>query len=232
MCGRYVLRSGARRILDRFGISDAWGESSRSEEWRPRFNVAPGQFAPVVRMRDTRRLDLLRWGLVPAWAHDEANAYRAVNARGETASRLPTFRAAFRSRRCIVPADGFYEWQALPGSRRKQPWYIHPRDGDLLALAGLWERWQPRGAAQALETFTIVTTEANAWMAPVHARMPVILDAAGVAAWLEPRSDPTALQDLLRPAAEDLLERHPVASAVGQPRNDTPALIEPVAPGA
>ena len=233
MCGRYVLRSAPRRILEQFGIADGRGESSRSEEWRPRFNLAPSQFAPVLRLGPAgRSLDLLRWGLVPAWAHDESFAQRTVNARGETVSRLPAFRAAFKARRCIVPADGFYEWQYVPGSSHKQPWYIHRRDGELLAFAGLWEHWQPRGRPEALHSFTIITTEANAWMAPVHARMPAILDAAGVNAWLDPATAPEALQGLLAPAPEDALQRHPVGRAVGNPRHDSPELLEPVEPGA
>ncbi len=233
MCGRYVLKSAPRRILEQFGIADARGETSRSEEWRPRFNLAPGQFAPVLRGDpEGLRMDPMRWGLVPAWAHDESFAQRTVNARGETASRLPAFRAAFKARRCVVPADGFYEWQYVQGSAHKQPWYIHRRDGELLAFAGLWEHWQPRGRPQALHSFTIITTEANAWMAPVHARMPAILDAAGVKAWLDPATGPEALQDLLAPAPEEALQRHPVGRAVGNPRQDSPDLLEPVEPGA
>ncbi len=233
MCGRYVLKSAPRRILEQFGIADAGGESSRSEEWRPRFNLAPGQFAPVLR-RDSEglRMDSMRWGLVPAWAHDESFAQRTVNARGETASRLPAFRAAFKARRCVVPADGFYEWQYVQGSAHKQPWYIHRRDGELLAFAGLWESWQPRGRPEALHSFTIITTEANAWMAPVHARMPAILDAAGVKAWLEPASPAEVLQALLVPAPEQALQRHGVGRAVGNPRNDSPELLEIVEPQA
>ncbi len=227
MCGRYVLKSAPRRILEQFGVVDGRGETSRSEEWRPRFNLSPSQFAPVVRSDPQgARLDMLRWGLVPPWAHDETFAQRTVNARGETAGRLPAFRAAFKARRCIVPADGFYEWQYVQGSTHKQPWYIHRRDGELLAFAGLWEHWQPRGRAEALHTFTIITTEANAWMTPVHTRMPAILDPAGVKAWLDLATTPEALQALLAPAPEDALDRYPVGRAVGNPRNDSPELLE------
>ena len=229
MCGRYVLKSMPRHIRAQFGIADEHDEGARSEEWRPRYNLAPQQLAPIVRDVDgRRRLDLLRWGLVPRWARDEDFAYRTINARGETVSRLPAFRAAFKARRCIVPADAFYEWQVLAGSKQKQPWCIHRADGELLAFAGLWEHWKPPERDEALQTFTIVTTAANAWMAPVHDRMPVILDRAGVSTWLNASTTTDELQGLLRPAPEDALVRFGVGRAVGNVRNDSPALIEPV----
>ena len=154
MCGRYVLKSAPRRIREQFGIDDGH-DTSRSEEWRPRFNLAPSQVAPVVRLVDGQRhLDLLRWGLIPSWAEDPSISMKLINARSETAATKPAFRAAFRAHRCVVPADGFYEWKHLASG--KQPYYIHRKDGQLLAMAGLWEHWQPAGADHPVETFTAV----------------------------------------------------------------------------
>ncbi len=227
MCGRYVRSSGAQSVREQFGVEAEVGPQEHAD-WRPRFNVAPGQWAPVVRVVDARRqIAWLRWGLVPPWAHADLGQ-RSINARAETVGRLPSFRAAFRARRCVVPADAFYEWQAVPGAKHKQPWCIRRRDGALLAMAGLWEHWQPRGAEQALESFSVITTQASGWMAPVHARMPAILDREGVAAWLQASTPAEILQALLCPAPEEILERYPVGQAVGNPRHEGPQLIEPV----
>lgn len=145
MCGRYVLKSAPRRIREQLGIEDAWGETSRGEDWwRPRFNIAPQQDALVVVERGGHRyLEMMRWGLIPPWADGPSIGNRLINARSETASTKPAFRSAFRSHRCVVPADGFYEWQARASG--KQPLYIHRKDDQLLALAGLWSRWRPSG---------------------------------------------------------------------------------------
>jgi putative SOS response-associated peptidase YedK len=166
-----------------------------------------------------------------------------INARLETLATKPAFRAAFARRRCIVPADGFYEWQRLPGTRRKQPYFVHAADGEPLAFAGLWETWRPRvvpagepgaGATDeppTLFTTTIVTTGPNATMAPVHNRMPVILPASAWETWLDPSvSDPELLTALCRPAPEGLLVLRPVGPAVGDVRNRGPSLVEPVGP--
>ena len=223
MCGRYVLRSAPRRIREQFGIPD---EPGWTERWTPRFNLAPQQDAPIVRVVDgARRLDLLHWGLVPFWADDPGIGHRLINARSETAPDKPAFRAAFKSRRCIVPADGFYEWQQRPSG--KQPFYIHRQDGALLAMAGLWEHWTaPTGAV--LQSFTILTTEANAAMRALHDRMPVILRSADVESWLDPGSKPEALRGLLRPLGDGELEAYPVSKAVGNVRNDRPELLAPL----
>ena len=155
---------------------------------------------------------LARWGLVPVWAKDVKLGYSTFNARAETVATKPTFRAAFRHRRCLVPADGFYEWQALAESKRKQPWFIARRDRDPLAFAGLWERWiSPAG--DTLESCCIIVTNANALMRPIHERMPVILDPADWDAWLAPDArDPAALQALLQPYPADDLAAWPVAT--------------------
>lgn len=226
MCGRYVVKSSPRRIREQFGIPEKAG-SARTEGWRPRFNLAPQQEAPIIRWIAGRRcLDSLRWGLVPPWAEDPAIGNRLINARSESAPDKPAFRAAFQSRRCIVPADGFYEWEVCASG--KQPFYIHRKDGALLAMAGLWECWNaPDG--KPLESFTILTTAANAWMKQLHDRMPAILRDDETTRWLDPTSESDALRALLRPLGEGELTAHPVGKAVGNVRNDRPDLIAPAA---
>ena len=179
MCGRYALYGPVSRLREAF---DAVPEGF---EFEPRWNAAPMQWLPVVRQRSNgeRVIHRLRWGLVPSWAKDATIATRLINARGESVAEKPSFRAAFRRRRCIVPANGFYEWQQLSDQQGggKQPFYIHPVEGEFFALAGLWERWTRPADGEELDTFTIVTTEANAAMRPLHDRMPVILAPVGVA---------------------------------------------------
>ena len=222
MCGRYVVKSTPQRLRQTFGVVEP--DSAITETWRPRYNLAPQQEAPVIRLIEgRRRLDLLRWGLLPSWAKDPTLGQRLINARSETVAEKPAFRAAFRSRRCIVPADGFYEWQQQPSG--KQPFYIHRLDGELLAMAGLWELWMPPGEAQALLTFTILTTQANAWMRPLHDRMPVLLEAEGVARWLDPTAKAADLQALLQPSEDGVLTAYPVSKAVGNVRQEGEVLL-------
>ena len=226
MCGRYALYGPVSRLREAF---DAVPEGF---EFEPRWNAAPMQWLPVVRQRPTgeRVIHRLRWGLVPSWAKDETIATRLINARGESVGEKPSFRAAFRRRRCLVPANGFYEWQPL-GDRQgggKQPFYIHPVGGEFFALAGLWERWTRPADGEEIDTFTIVTTEANAAMRPLHDRMPVILAPADWWAWLNGATAADQVQALLRPCPEAALAAYPVSSAVGSVRNDAPALIQPV----
>ena len=202
---------------------------------RPRYNLAPSQRAAVVRAEDgARRLALLRWGLIPAWADDPRIGHRLINARAETAADKPAFRAAFRRRRALVPVDGFYEWVRRGDAR--EPWLVFPRDGGLMALAGLWERWRvPDGArltgslaeygpGDAVETFTVLTTEANAAMRPLHHRMPVILPPEAFDAWL------AGGEVALGPAPDDLLAMHAVDPRVNSPRHDDPECVRPAAP--
>lgn len=223
MCGRYVLKSTPKHLREAFGIDGP--DTARSETWRPRYNLAPTQLAPIVRVVEgVRHLDLMKWGLIPSWAKDPAIGSRLINARSETAPEKPAFRAAFRSRRCIVPADGFYEWQQQPSG--KQPFYIHRKDGGLLAMAGLWEQWMPPETEVPLLTFTILTTAANAWMRPLHERMPVILEGEEVGRWLDPAAKRAELEALLRAPGDRELEAYPVSRAVNDVRNDAPLLLE------
>ncbi len=205
---------------------------------RPRWNVAPTQEVPAVRREgDGRHLVLLRWGLVPFWAGDPSVGARMINARAETVAGKPAFRDAFRRRRCLVPADGFYEWRAE--GRRRQGYAIRRRDRAPFAFAGLWERWNgPKGGpapAAPLETVTVITTTANATLAPLHERMPVILDAGDWERWLDPAAPAAELERLLVPAPDGLLEAYPVGPRVNSvanddescaaPRDDTPSLF-------
>jgi putative SOS response-associated peptidase YedK len=223
MCGRYSLSISPETIAALFNFYPG------VETIPPRFNIAPTQSAPVVRLdRDgNRQLASLRWGLVPRWSKDLASGSKMINARSETVAEKPAFRDAFRKRRCLVPVSGFYEWQKLD-ARTKQPYYIHHHDGQPLVMAGLWESWKQNDESQPIETFTILTTEANLTMQFLHDRMPVILQPEQFADWL--RSDDTdiqSIQDSLKPAEESLLVMHAVSRRVNSPADDDAGLIEP-----
>jgi putative SOS response-associated peptidase YedK len=194
-----------------------------------RFNIAPTQPVPVIRLvpeqaEPRRELVWLRWGLVPSWAQDASIGSRLINARAETAASKPAFRAAMRRRRCLVAADGFYEWRA--DGRKKQPHFIHFRDDRPFAFAGLWEAWEgPQHAA--LESCTLLTTEANDLVRPIHDRMPVILPPESYGAWLDPAvEDPQALMRLLVPYPSGPLEAYLVSGFVNSPAHDSPQCID------
>jgi len=213
MCGRFTMATSGEIIADVFGLSAV-------PKLAPRYNIAPTQDVAAIRCDEgsRRALMFLRWGLIPSWASDAAIGNRMINARAETLAEKPAFRAALRSRRCLVIADGFYEWQKL--GARKQPHLVRFRDGRPFAFAGLWERWQP-GTGDTVESCTIVTTAANEVVAPVHDRMPVILDETGIATWLDPGGrDAAALAHLLTPFAAGEMEAFPVGLLVNNPAND------------
>lgn len=208
-------------------------------EREPDYNVSPREdiYAVLDRPGEAhqmqRRLTAMRWGLIPWWAKEAGIGDRLINARAESVTDKPAFRDAFRRQRCIVPADGFYEWRSVPGTRIKQPTYIRRVDGEQLAFAGLWERWRdpedPDG--RPIETCTIITTEANAIVAPIHDRMPVILERGAWDMWLDPEwQDTSRLQAVLRPAPDAVLEAYPVDRRVNSPRNNGPELIVPAEP--
>ena len=222
MCGRYALYGPVSRLRECF---DAEIEGF---DFTPRYNAAPMQWLPVVRQRPggARILHLLRWGLVPSWSKDESIATKTINARGESVADKPSFRAAFRRRRCIVPINGFYEWQTVAGG--KQPFYIHPVGEEFFGLAGLWERWMRPAEGEELDTFTLITTTANAAIRPLHDRMPVILAPADYAAWLSAGTALDQVQRLIQPCPEGLLAAHPVSTAVGNVRNEGSELIRAV----
>ncbi len=221
MCGRYTQTRSARQLAEAFEA-----DLNNELDLLPRYNIAPTQ--PMVVVRATprgREVALMRWGLIPSWAKDPSIGSKMINARCETVHEKPAYRSAFRSRRCLIPADGFYEWKKTGG--RKQPMYIHRRDGQPLAFAGLWERWQ--GDGEPVETCTILTTEPNALMAPIHDRMPVIVEPQDYAMWLDPKvHDDGQLARLLQPCAAERLMAYPVSSLVNSPKNDTTRCIEPI----
>jgi len=225
MCGRYYRRSDKQRIAEAFRVG-----VPPTFEILPSYNIAPQTFQPVIRPnRETGELELvqMRWGLIPFWAKDSRIGYSTINAKAETVSTSPTFREALRRRRCLVPADGFYEWQKLD-AKTKQPWAIGLRSGDPFAFAGLWESWKDKATGQPLETYTIVTTEPNELTAKVHNRMPVILAPKDYDRWMAP-VDPARLPvDLLRPYDADQMIAWKVGAAVGNVRNNTPELCVPV----
>ncbi|HLT25968.1 MAG TPA: SOS response-associated peptidase [Zeimonas sp.] len=223
MCGRYVLYGPEEAILEGFSLQEL-------PPFGPRYNVAPS--TPVLAIRTDRRArrrvaETMRWGLVPHWAKDPSIGARLINARAETIATKPAFRDAFRRGRCVIPANGFYEWKTIdaPGRRRRQPYYVHRADGGLIAMAGLYDRHD--GPEGPVRTCCIVTTKANAVAAQTHDRMPVLLDRDGVDRWLDPDAQPDALQALLEPCPDDWLALRMVAPAVGDPRNEGAALIEP-----
>ncbi len=225
MCGRYGLNVTPQIVSDFFDIET-------TPNLPPRYNIAPTQDAPVVRRaRDGRRtLSMMRWGLVPFWAKDVKIGAKMINARAETVPTLPAFREAFEARRCLVPADGFYEWKKDGKARR--PFRIGIGDGGPFAFAGLWERWRgPQGNAvggEIVRSFTIITTEANTAVAPVHSRMPVILDPQDYAIWLSPDAAGEDLLGLLRPCPAEQLVLYEVSDRVNSHVNDDAACIEPL----
>jgi putative SOS response-associated peptidase YedK len=220
MCGRYALITNPEAIRALFRYPER-------PNFPPRFNIVPTQPIPIVRLFEgERQFALVRWGLIPGWVKDPRSFSLLFNARGESVLERPAFQAAMRYRRCLVPFDGFYEWKH--SGRRRQPYYIHARDGGPLAFAGLWESWMgPNG--EEMETAAIITTSANDQLAPLHDRMPVILPAEAFDLWLDYRNvDAETATRLITPAREDLLEIHPVSDAVNRAENDVPELIEPV----
>jgi putative SOS response-associated peptidase YedK len=226
MCGRVRLSSDVSEIKLVFGIPATRPAPNIAATW----NGAPTDTLPVVRW-DTaageRSLDPMRWGLVPYWAKDLKIGYTTINAKAAGIETRPAFREPFRRRRCLVPLDGFYEWRKVADG--KQPYAIARADGRMMGMAGLWDSWRAP-AGERVRSFTIVTTAANAMMAPVHDRMPVILEPETWPLWLgEEPADPVQLKQLLAPAAADLLTMWPVDRRVGNVKNNDHALIEPIA---
>lgn len=242
MCGRFTLTTTSKAVADAFAVGDV--KAASLPEWSPHYNIAPTQTVLAVReaARDathaaareaadheapagSRELVEMRWGLIPSWAKDASIGSRLINARAETLVDKPSFRSAFRRRRCLVAADGFYEWQRRGGA--KQPYWIHFCDRRVFAFAGLWERWRdPHG--NDVESCTLITTAANTLMQPIHERMPVVLAPEHYDRWLDPTNqDPLALAPLLAPHPASAMEAVAVSTRVNSPRNDDPRCIEP-----
>lgn len=223
MCGRFVQYSDPEFYASRFELDTVCEASAR-------YNVAPTQ--PVLAIRETeareRELVPLRWGLIPAWSKGLDSRYSMINARAETVHTKPAYRSAFKRRRCLIPAEGFYEWKTDQAG--KTPMLIHRDDSEPFAMAGLWEHWQGK-AGERIESCSIIVTDANTLLRPVHDRMPVIIDAADYATWLDPNNAQTdELLQLLKPAEPDHWTMHAVSRRVNSPRNDGPDLIAPEAP--
>jgi putative SOS response-associated peptidase YedK len=240
MCGRFVTASSPTLLAERFDVDDVFVEASE-----PDYNVAPRAQVMIVRQREDRRvLSRVRWGLVPSWAKDPSVGDRMINARAEGIAEKPAYKRALSRRRCIIPADGFYEWQVVgppktpKGRPAKQPMFIHRRDGEPMAFAGLWEVWKlPEGAPPVdgvddegwLRSTVIVTTKANELLMPLHDRMPVMLPESAWGRWLDPtQRDATAVEELLVPAPDDELEFWPVSSLVSKADNNGPELVAPL----
>lgn len=225
MCGRFALFTPTEQIAETFDVNPA--SAAEVPPAPPRYNIAPTQPVAAIRLYQSgeRELTFFQWGLVPSWAKDPKMGSRLINARAETVAEKPSFRAAFKRRRCLIPADGFYEWQKQNG--RKQPIFIYPADDGLFALAGLWEMWQSDDGSM-LQTCTILTTKPNEVIAPIHNRMPVVLQAADYDDWLHPDPQPEQALHLLRPFPAEKMATRPVSTFVNNPRNDSPDCIAPL----
>jgi len=219
VCGRFVLKITSAEIAGHFELQEA-------PELSPLYNIAPIQSIPIIRApAGTRECSMARWGLIPAWSKEPKTEYSTFNARAETVSTKPAFRAAFHQRRCIIPASGFYEW--LRSGASKSPYYISLKDSQPFAFAGLWERWEKEG--QIVESCTIIVTGANDLMMPIHDRMPVILATEDYDRWLDPKIvDAARIQSFLKPCPSQWLQAYPVSPAVNNSRNEGEALIKPL----
>lgn len=223
MCGRYTLKTPAADLVDAFDLL------FEPDFIMPRFNIAPSQ--PVAGIREidgARQMTQFRWGLIPFWAKDPSIGYKMINARGETVHEKPSFRTAFKKRRCLIVVDGFYEWERSGGPKNKQPFHIRRVDQQPFAFAGLWETWKsPDGSP--LESCTIITTTPNDLLSRIHDRMPVILDPSDYRIWLDPTFDKTeVLRELIKPCIHDDLEMYAVSPKVNNARNETPDLHLPL----
>jgi len=229
MCGRYQYKE----LLEMPKLAKLYRIQNKLGAVKPRWNVAPTQPAPVaLRVGDDLESRMMRWGLVPSWSKDDKGASRCINARSETAATLPSFRSAFKHRRCLVMAHGYYEWQNT--SHGKQPWHYQQLNRAMMCFAGLWEQWVPpevrsaTPAAPAIETFTILTTEPNALAAKLHDRMPVILPEEKWAEWIDPETPDQNLPALLVPFDAELMECWPVTPKMNTVRYESPECIVPV----
>jgi putative SOS response-associated peptidase YedK len=220
MCGRFTLRTPTRDLVEIF-------ELLREPDLTPRFNIAPTQQVLVVRPDNkAREWTSMRWGLVPSWARDAKSGPPMINARAETIATKPAFRIAFKKRRCLIPADGFYEWKRIEGAKVKQPYHIRLADDRPFAFAGLWESRRGEEGDSRLESCTIITCEPNALMAPLHDRMPVILPQDLYGPWLDHQiEDVDALQGMLQPYPAEEMTAYPISTFVNSPRNESPECI-------
>ena len=227
MCGRYTLSASPQDIVDEFsGEIEFLGldELNAAYEWQPRYNIAPSQYSLVAAsMEKIPRLTFMRWGLVPHWAKDEKIGYKMINARAETVAEKPAFRGAFRHKRCLVFATGYYEWVKQDGA--KQAIYVTPNNNRTIAFAGLWEHWITPDQSE-LFSYTIITTDANADLESLHHRMPVVLSSNNFSSWLASDTSSKDALSLLRSSPSDTFSVTPVSNYVNSPRNEGPKCIE------
>ena len=230
MCGRFTFASEAEALRQTFFNFEVPMNLS------PRYNISPTQDVAVIantptdtgERPETGQVEFFHWGLIPSWAKDPKIGNRMINARSETLSEKPSFRSAYKRRRCLILADGYYEWQKIPGDRLKQPVYIRLKSQKPFALAGLWEVWQTEGMDEPLRSCTIITCPPNALLEEIHHRMPVILPQDAYEEWLAPNEQSAdALQPLLVPYSDEELEAYPVSRFVNRPTNDSPECIAP-----
>lgn len=221
MCGRFTQTAPWEKVKKEFAV-----KTSESNLFKPRYNIAPMQIVGVVRQTASEReIQPLKWGLVPSWAKDAEIGNRMINARAETLTEKPSFREAFRKRRCLIPTSGFYEWKKT-GSGAKQPFYFYLKEKEIFGFAGLWEEWLDKESGELLETFTIITTGANDVLKPIHDRMPVIIKAENYEEWLDLKNkDPEKLEKLLASYSAKEMDSHAVSRAVNSPTEDSPELI-------
>jgi putative SOS response-associated peptidase YedK len=223
MCGRYRL-SRRKEIIEEYFGSAPW-----DDDWNPRYNIAPTQPVPVVRQHPkepVRQLSMMTWGLIPHWAHSPSIATGTINAKSETAATKPAFRDPLKFRRCLIPADGFYEWKKMPTS--KQPYCFEVNDGELFAFAGLWDGWKDT-TGQWIKTCSILTTTPNATTSPVHDRMPVILHRDSYDLWLDPgMTNVQVVSELLKPCDARQMRSYPVSTRINHVANDDEACSAPV----
>jgi putative SOS response-associated peptidase YedK len=221
MCGRFTLQITKEMLAEIFG-------NLVIQDFKPRYNIAPTQQVAVVRISTdgSRHLDLLKWGLIPSWSKDPSIGSKMINARSETVDTKPSLRSAFKHRRCIIPASGFYEWQEVGG--KKHPLYVKLKGQHVMLFAGLWEHWKPE-EGDVIESCTILTTTNNELIKPLHDRMPVILDTRDKDLWLDPHvSDTEQLKSLFKPYPSEMMDMYRVSNMVNSPKNDNPDCIKPL----
>jgi putative SOS response-associated peptidase YedK len=221
MCGRFTLAAVIAELQEQFE------EVKLPEQYAPRYNIAPSQPVLVIPNDKKQTADFFAWGLIPVWAKDPTIGSRLINARGETLAEKPAFRGSYKHKRCLIPADGFYEWKSTPGSKAKVPYYIKMSSGKPFAFAGLWSEWRSPDGSE-IRSCTIVTTAPNSLLSPIHNRMPLILQREDYPRWLDPESHShEGLADLIKPFPAELMQAYPVSTLVNNPENDRPECILP-----
>jgi len=222
MCGRFALSAPVDVLRCHFKIKEVVDLS-------PRYNIAPGQQVAALRFgRRGKEIVMLRWGLIPFWARDKRIGARLINARAETLEEKSSFRHSFNKYRCLIPADGFYEWKEIPGQKTKQPYFIRMNDSGLFAIAGLWSTWKDKASGENIESCTIITTDSNPLLADIHPRMPVILPQESYNSWIDPQTESGELEKMLCSCPAEELTAHPVNGLCNNPQNDSPECIREV----